>query len=41
VGVRDLALSLGIVVAIALLGGFFPARRAARLIPAEALRRAA
>jgi putative ABC transport system permease protein len=35
----DVGLALGLVLAIALAGGFFPALRAARLAPAEALRR--
>jgi putative ABC transport system permease protein len=39
VGLSDLGLALGLVLAIALAGGFFPALRAARLEPAEALRR--
>ncbi len=41
IGLRDLALSLILVLGIGAAGGFFPALRAARLRPAEALRRAA
>ncbi len=39
VSLTDVGFALGLVLAIALAGGFFPALRAARLEPAEALRR--
>jgi putative ABC transport system permease protein len=39
VSFADVGLAFGLVLAIALAGGFFPALRAARLEPAEALRR--
>ncbi|MGH7336400.1 MAG: ABC transporter permease, partial [Myxococcota bacterium] len=39
VSLTDVGLALGLVLAIALAGGFFPALRAARLEPAEALGR--
>src|SRR6185503_11354955 len=39
VSLFDVALALALVLVIALAGGFFPALRAARLRPAEALRR--
>lgn len=40
VGPGDLLLALGLALAIGLVGGFFPASRAARLRPVEALRKA-
>jgi len=40
VGPGDLVLALGLSLAIGLVGGFFPASRAARLRPVEALRKA-
>jgi len=40
VGPSDLVLALGLALAIGLVGGFFPASRAARLRPVEALRKA-
>lgn len=40
VGPGDLVLALGLALAIGLVGGFFPASRAARLRPVEALRKA-
>jgi putative ABC transport system permease protein len=40
VGVGDLAAALVLSLAVGLLGGFFPARRAAALRPVEALRKA-
>jgi ABC-type antimicrobial peptide transport system permease subunit len=40
VGAGDLGAALGLSLAVGLLGGFFPARRAAQLRPVEALRKA-
>jgi ABC-type lipoprotein release transport system permease subunit len=40
VGPGDLVMALGLALAIGLVGGFFPASRAARLRPVEALRKA-
>lgn len=40
VGAGDLLMALGLALAIGLVGGFFPASRAARLRPVEALRKA-
>lgn len=40
VGASDLVFALGLALAIGLVGGFFPASRAARLRPVEALRKA-
>jgi ABC-type antimicrobial peptide transport system permease subunit len=40
VGPGDLVLALGLALAIGLVGGFFPASRAARMRPIEALRKA-